>query len=39
MEFIQRFILTLKALYNTLRGTLPDCLFRRTLPPRSSQSY
>ena len=24
-------------LYNTLWGTLPDCLFRRKLQPRSSQ--
>ena len=28
-----------KALYNTLWGTLPDCLFRRTLQPCSSQFY
>ena len=30
------FILKLKALYNTLWGTLPDCLFRPKLHPRRS---
>ena len=29
----------LKALYNTFRGTLPDCLFKLKLQPRNSQSY